>query len=750
MPNDKHRFCLTERLARPDERYIRNIWVPAGRCRSQTQPMQSKLVRELSDLPDDRQDTAMPGHAGQRRAPSARSSPYNSAHPSPRSRSEHPFPTSGHSAHSAGAVASGHLSGSSAPHSAPHGSFVNPYDNTPSGHFPQDPLSSRQIIDDVWPAPSAGGMHSLHISSHPGAPGSRPPNSPHLSSSGDPNLNSVFNIGGPFPPRPPAHAHLSAAVGNPPTHNNSGRRGSQGNGYSGQQQQQVVRMPSDNPSVSGYSSGGEPAYPLSSGPHSDGHHPARRSDAVQSIISLNTLGLAGPSSAPWGEDMSGHLSALGAGDSSGNGGGGYLTPRTAPVVRASSAPLAQQPSPGASGSGPANDARPKRRRRNEQQQVNNKLAQQRYREKQKQKTRELEGQVEELTAQVKALESSSGKSRELLLENEMLRTQLQQQQNNLDKLQAHVRNVDPDANVEGLCVPQGENGPNSATGGPSSFGDGAAAAAAAAGPPDNGPAGSAARDGDVDMEDRSGGADAASSGSVEPHVVQRLALLVDRMRKLLSDRGLPVDNVLADEVRYTDADLRRELATLVQGNSSMCAKLLLGKVPDGAAIMHSDASAARDLWGRCLVSIRLADQQVARILDARGKLLQRLQNLSEVRNHLALRAVGMLLPSPHQRQTAQHQTPESRLQSLEMNGAFEVLFKERELQDSLDEVSENLRKWRKVIMEFNQYFTTKVLNVEQAAVLLIIAHPYHPDCLAIANLMAQNQRNVTSGTDVRQ
>lgn len=65
-----------------------------------------------------------------------------------------------------------------------------------------------------------------------------------------------------------------------------------------------------------------------------------------------------------------------------------------------------------------------------------------------------------------------------------------------------------------------------------------------------------------------------------------------------------------DDVRYTDADLRRELATLVQGNSSMCAKLLLGKVPDGAAIMHSDAAAALDLWGRCLVSIQLNDQQV--------------------------------------------------------------------------------------------------------------------------------------------
>ena len=43
----------------------------------------------------------------------------------------------------------------------------------------------------------------------------------------------------------------------------------------------------------------------------------------------------------------------------------------------------------------------------------------------------------------------------------------------------------------------------------------------------------------------------------------------------------------------------------------------------------------------------------------------------------------------------------------------------------------------------------QVLKVEQAAVLLSITHPHHPDCLALANLMAQTRRNVTSGTDTR-
>lgn len=37
-----------------------------------------------------------------------------------------------------------------------------------------------------------------------------------------------------------------------------------------------------------------------------------------------------------------------------------------------------------------------------------------------------------------------------------------------------------------------------------------------------------------------------------------------------------------------------------------------------------------------------------------------------------------------------------------------MLHGEQELQESLDEVSGNLRKGRQVVVEFNQYFITKV------------------------------------------
>lgn len=85
-------------------------------------------------------------------------------------------------------------------------------------------------------------------------------------------------------------------------------------------------------------------------------------------------------------------------------------------------------------------------------------------------------------------------------------------------------------------------------------------------------------------------------------------------------------------------------------------------------------------------------------------------------------------------------------QTLQTSGAFEVLTKEHELHESMDEVTGNMRKGRQLIVAFNRYFITEIFKVEQAAILLSVSHPFYPDCLAIANLMIQTNRNAVSGT----
>lgn len=65
-----------------------------------------------------------------------------------------------------------------------------------------------------------------------------------------------------------------------------------------------------------------------------------------------------------------------------------------------------------------------------------------------------------------------------------------------------------------------------------------------------------------------------------------------------------------EDDRYRDLILRRELATLIQGHNTSCAKIIIEKGSEASAIMQTDQAAAQELWGRCLVGINLCDQQV--------------------------------------------------------------------------------------------------------------------------------------------
>lgn len=165
---------------------------------------------------------------------------------------------------------------------------------------------------------------------------------------------------------------------------------------------------------------------------------------------------------------------------------------------------------------------------------------------------------------MKALETSSGRSRELMQENEALRTQQQALQAQLSKLQVHIKRLSAggargagasamdtdvplgDAADEAALGLAGTPSPNSAIAVKAEVA--ADTAAAPAGVGGLTPPGSLLDMGDVDMEDRSGGAvgaagDAASSGGADTMTVHRLAALTDRIRKLLSDQGLPSDVV---------------------------------------------------------------------------------------------------------------------------------------------------------------------------------------------------------------
>eukprot|EP01025_Chloroclados_australasicus_P065706 TRINITY_DN8950_c1_g3_i2.p2 TRINITY_DN8950_c1_g3~~TRINITY_DN8950_c1_g3_i2.p2 ORF type:complete len:257 (-),score=26.40 TRINITY_DN8950_c1_g3_i2:343-1113(-) len=81
----------------------------------------------------------------------------------------------------------------------------------------------------------------------------------------------------------------------------------------------------------------------------------------------------------------------------------------------------------------------KRRIRSTQQQVQNKLAQQRYRERRKQKYNEMENLVDNLQAKLNTLQDTENLVADLKKQNHQLVTQVQQQQHQLNRLQNLVK-----------------------------------------------------------------------------------------------------------------------------------------------------------------------------------------------------------------------------------------------------------------------------------------------------------------------
>jgi hypothetical protein len=256
-------------------------------------------------------------------------------------------------------------------------------------------------------------------------PSTSGPMQPHTATS---SVETPFNWAGPFPPRPPNPTGTSPFPPQQLSHSSLYPIPSSGFG----------RMPSafDIRSTSGVSA--------SSG---EGMNSERMHDMSSQHL------FSGAGADPWGQGSL-NLSTVGT-----DPGG---TPRAHnPAPRASSAPLSNHggtpasaalvPRQAGSDSGDLS-GRSKRRRRNELQQLNNKLAQQRYREKQKAKTRELQDQVDELQAYVKALEDGGNAAARrsgdggltaglpnLAMENEALRGKLAAQATRLAEMEPLVR-----------------------------------------------------------------------------------------------------------------------------------------------------------------------------------------------------------------------------------------------------------------------------------------------------------------------
>ncbi|KAL4859779.1 hypothetical protein ACK3TF_000063 [Chlorella vulgaris] len=352
-------------------------------------------------------------------------------------------------------------------------------------------------------------------------------------------------------------------------------------------------------------------------------------------------------------------------------------------------------------------------RKSAKQQEANKVAQQRYRDRKKQKYQEMEAQVGVLSQQLAALQALQGRNQLLEGLNSELHSQLIGREKEVERLKlaldiaaerslsSHSHPPSPTA-----AVPQGDPADN------------ASQAVLACGSCDLLP------------EDLTG-----------IDFKQGFADEILKLRSFVEQHG--VTDGAAPGHSLSDSDMRA-LGQLVARSCQLCQAALraegvrvielINKDPGSLSLVGSAAASER--WTRCLEVMHLSQQQQEVLLLNRRSHLQRMRCIYLERQGLNMQAMSLMLPhsSPN---PAEDNTVEGRMANMSSAGYLQVAKSSAELGEVLDRIKDNLRREQRAVMELNCLLIAKLLNPLQAAHYMLTAYPQHCDALALSNMLAK-------------
>lgn len=347
------------------------------------------------------------------------------------------------------------------------------------------------------------------------------------------------------------------------------------------------------------------------------------------------------------------------------------------------------------------------------QQEANKIAQQRYRERKKQKFHEMEATIEQLTQQLQALQALQSRNQILEGLNGELQAQLSSREREVERLKVALDVA-------------AERSLGSAPSSPSTNGGVASA---------------------LPLE-------CADDGCVDCSVLPRdmagidfrkgFSEQVDRLREFMQQHAL-VDCELGPAEAGMGKELRSELAQLVGRSCQLCQAALraegvkvmelISKDPNSFSTVSSEEEQRR--WQACLDAMQLSRQQQEQLLLSRRSHLQHMRAIYQERHNLNMKAMALMLPHSSLN-PAEDNTVEGRLANMSQAGYLPVAKSSAELSDVLDAIKDNLRREQRAVMDLNCLLMSKILTPLQGARYMLGAYPQHCDALALSNVLAKN------------
>ncbi|KAK9837323.1 hypothetical protein WJX81_006202 [Elliptochloris bilobata] len=346
-------------------------------------------------------------------------------------------------------------------------------------------------------------------------------------------------------------------------------------------------------------------------------------------------------------------------------------------------------------------------KRNAKQQAQNKQAQQRYRERRKQRFVELESTLDSTSAQLQQLQGVQQQNQALQGQMVELGALLRAKEAELSRLHSQL----------------------------------------AASPEGAGDAPLAALDGTGEVESVLEPAAEAKQRKRQATEAEIAAYMSDRaenvarVRDYVEQHGLRNVDPLGGGV---PAEVVATVKQLVVTSCGMCKRAMRAEGVKVLALMSKDLTfmtriechKLRAKWTHILGVLRLSGPQSTQLIELRKSHLASLRTLYEDRQRLNMQAMSLMLPPAVQREDAPDDPVAAKLECMTLNGYMHCARTHVRLDEVLDTIRDNLRREQKTVMELNFVTMNRVLSPIQAALFVVEAFPGHCDCLALANIQA--------------
>ena len=393
-----------------------------------------------------------------------------------------------------------------------------------------------------------------------------------------------------------------------------------------------------------------------------------------------------------------------------------------------------------SGGPVSNSARSNARNKTTRQQESNKLAQQKYRERKKNKFVEMEKQVEKMNQELAALRAV--KSRNTILEgmNDELQKAVVDRDRELERLKVEM-DTQAEASLGGATSDDYEE----------SMGGGVHRRS-------NGSGMNLTHSGGDQLDlSTLGGGGAGGGGSplgyatISCDVLPRdlsgidfesgFAAQIDNLREFLKKHDL--ENVTT----FTAAALvappvLEELAQIVGTSCQLCQAAIRA---EGARVLDlitgdpDQLSSAehpyQERFANALDAMGLTPEQSELMLVLRKAHLKKMREIYSERQTLNMQAMALMLPH-HSKKAAENNTLEGKMENISNLGYLTVAKYNVELTAVLDAIKDNLRREQRSSMDLNCATVSRVLTPLQAAHYMLKVYPKHCDALALSNVLA--------------